>query len=112
MDPSFLRSTGEEDFAVEMHKLHDHIKEWLQNNNAKYKCRADQHIRELQVEVGDHVLTQLRKERLPRGTYKKLKLKNIEPCKNLIKFGTNAYELEIPEDVGISPIFNIFCLYP
>jgi hypothetical protein len=75
-------------------------------------CRADKHIRELQFEVGDHVLAQLRKERLPRGTYKKLNLKKIGPCKNLINFGTNAYELEIPEDVGISPIFNILCLYP
>jgi hypothetical protein len=39
-------------------------------------------------------------------------LKKIGPCKILRRFGENAYELELPEDVGISPIFNIADLYP
>jgi hypothetical protein len=41
-----------------------------------------------------------------------LKLKKIGPCKILRRFGENAYELELPEDVGISPIFNIVDMYP
>jgi hypothetical protein len=28
------------------------------------------------------------------------------------RFGENAYELELPEDLGLSPIFNIIDLYP
>jgi hypothetical protein len=40
-----------------------------------------------------------------------MKLKRIEPCKILRRFGENAYEIELPEDVGISPIFNIADLY-
>jgi hypothetical protein len=39
-------------------------------------------------------------------------LKKIGPCKILRKFGENAYEIELPEDVGISPIFNITHMYP
>jgi hypothetical protein len=39
-------------------------------------------------------------------------LKKIGSCKILRRFGENAYELELPEDVGISPIFNIVDLYP
>jgi hypothetical protein len=46
------------------------------------------------------------------GTYNKLKMKNIEPCKILRKFDENSYEIELPNDVGISPIFNISDLYP
>ena len=39
-------------------------------------------------------------------------MKNIEPCKILRKFSANAYELEMPTRVGISPIFNVANLYP
>jgi hypothetical protein len=58
------------------------------------------------------ILAHLRKERFPRGTYNKLKMKKIGPCKILRKFGTNAYEIELPDGIRISLIFNISYLYP
>ena len=39
-------------------------------------------------------------------------MKKIGPCQILKKFGENAYELELPEGIGISLIFNISDLYP
>jgi hypothetical protein len=84
----------------------------LQSSNQEYKHRAYQHRKELQFEVGNQVLAHIRKERFPKGTYNKLKMKNIGSCKILRKFDANAYEIELPDDVGISPIFNVSDLYP
>ena len=69
--------------------------------------------REVKYEVGDLVLAYLRKEIFPKGEYNKyLKFKKIGPCKILRKFSANAYELQLPDGIGISPIFNISDLYP
>jgi hypothetical protein len=112
LEQSEFRSAGEKEFALEMQELHSKIKERLQNSNQEYKWRADQHRRDLWFEVGELVLLHLRKERILRGTYNKLKIKKIGPCKIIRKFEANAYEIEFPDGVGISPIFNVVDLYP
>jgi hypothetical protein len=67
--------------------------------------------REQIFEIGELVLAHLRKERFPKGEYNKLKFKKIGPCKILIKFSNNAYEIELPVGMGISPIFNVAYMY-
>jgi hypothetical protein len=95
LDQNEFISAGEEDFTAKMQKLHNQIKEQLQNNNREYKRRVDQHRRELQFEVVDQILLHIRKERFLRGTYNKLKFKKIGFCKILRKFNANAYKIEL-----------------
>jgi hypothetical protein len=95
-----------------MNEIHSQVKERLLESSQEYKRRADQHRRKLQFKVGDLVLAHLRKERFPGGTYNKLKMNRIGPCRVLKKFGANGYEMELPDGIKISPVFNISHLYP
>jgi hypothetical protein len=107
-----FRSVGEEYFSTKLQRLHDRVREKLQDNSQKYNNKVDQKRREVQFEFGDEVLAHLRKERFPRGMHNKLKIRKIGPCNILKKFAANSYEIEFPDNVGISPIFNVADLYP
>ena len=39
-------------------------------------------------------------------------MRRIGPCKVLEKYGSNAYKVNLPKDMSISPIFNVQDLIP
>ena len=56
----------------------------------------------------DLIMAYLRKERFPIDYYNKLKMKKFGPYNILRKHDSgNAYEVELPDGIHISPIFNI-----
>ena len=53
-------------------------------------------------------MVHLKKGRFPIRTYSKLRMRKFGPCKILRNFDNgNAYEVELPDDMDISPIFNV-----
>ena len=100
-----------EAFAEQLHQLQEDVRQRLQDNNERYKASTDATRRYQVFNVGDLVMVYLRKERFPTRTYHKLKYKKIRPCKILKNINDNAYEVELPSGLDISPVFNISDLY-
>ena len=53
-------------------------------------------------------MVHLRREIFLVGIYNKIIIKKFEPCKIVKKHDSrNAYEVDLPTELNISPIFNI-----
>ncbi|XP_059064954.1 uncharacterized protein LOC131856993 [Cryptomeria japonica] len=94
-----------------MKDIQDQVKVKLQHSNFKYKTHADKRRKDVTFNVGDLVMVHLNKERLPKGHYTKLMAKKIGPFTILKCSGPNAYHVDLPLDIHLSPIFNVADLY-
>eukprot|EP01018_Ginkgo_biloba_P036422 Gb_25287 [translate_table: standard] len=92
-------------------KTHEEVKRHIERSSARYKSVADQHKRYKEFKVGNKVLMYLRKERFLTGTYNKLKYKKFGLCRVIRKCGANAYQVDLPGEFDITPVFNISDLY-
>ena len=83
----------------------------MQVSNKQFFFIKDAHRRYQVFNEGDLVMVYLWKERFLRETYHKLKYKKIGPCKILKKINDNDCKVDLPVDLDISLVFNIFNLY-
>ena len=76
MSPHVRISKSTEAFARHIHDLHNEIHKKIQASNSQYKIHVDTHMHHAEFQVGDYVMIQIRLERFPSGTVKKLQAHN------------------------------------
>lgn len=96
-----------EAMAERIQKLHTKVIEHLTKTAESYKEEKDKKRREVRFQIGDLVMAHLKKKRFLAGTYEKLKDRQIGPCRIIAKYKPNAYNLDLPEGINISLVFNI-----
>ena len=81
-------------------------------SNDEYKLVADVHRRSKEFNIGDYVMIRIRPERIPKTFSNKLYARAIGPYYIIRKMGSNAYLIDLLNDVDISLVFNVEDLLP
>jgi len=93
--------------ASHLHKLHEHNTRQLTISKYKYQSVAKSHKWLQGITISDEVLIRVHPERFQLGTLRKVHTRQNGPYKILKRLGLSAYELEILNDLGISPVFRV-----
>lgn len=88
-----------------MHEFHIDIINQIHASNIIYKTRFDSSQQRLNFNLGDYIMIQIRPKQYPLGTIKKLQAHSLGPFKVFKQIGSNAYDIDIPSDYGISSTF-------
>ncbi|BBH03402.1 hypothetical protein Prudu_014267 [Prunus dulcis] len=99
-------------FAEHIRRLHEEVRQKISLSTDTYQLAANTHRRSQNFQEGDYVMVRVCPERFPKHSFKKLHARSMGPYRILRKLGANAYLVELPSDVHISPIFNISDLFP
>lgn len=73
----------------------------------RLKTKVDAKRKEVNFQIGDYVMVHLNKARMHKGISTKLQMRRVGPCKVLAKYGDNAYKVDLPSELAISPVFNV-----
>ena len=78
----------------------------------QYAKRVNKTRKKLVFEQGDLVWVHLRKDRFPEQRKCKLQPRGDGPFAVLERINNNAYKIDLPEEYGVSPTFNVSDLSP
>jgi len=87
--------------------IHEKTRERLENLAKSVARTKNKFRRELLLKEGDLVWVHLRKERFPNLRTSKLSPRGDGPFKVIKVVGDNAYVIDLPEEYGVNPTFNI-----
>ncbi|KAM2559419.1 hypothetical protein TB1_010750 [Malus domestica] len=99
-------------FAEHIRQLHDDVRRQIAMHTDSYQLAANAHRRHQEFQHGDFVMVRICPERFPKQSFKKLHARSMGPYRVLRKLGSNAYLIELPATMQISPIFNVSDLSP
>lgn len=100
-------SNSAQDFSDHIRSLHEDIRRKIALSNEKYKISADLHRRHQEFHEGDYVMVRVALERFPEHAVRNLHARSIDPFPVTRKLGADAYMLDLPPTLSISPVFNI-----
>ncbi|XP_073362328.1 uncharacterized protein [Aegilops tauschii subsp. strangulata] len=106
---SSLDSSKRADFVK---KLHAQAKENIEKMTEHYAKRVNKTRKKLVFKQGDLVWVHLRKDRFPEQRKCKLQPRGDGPFAVLERVNDNAYKIDLPEEYGVSPTFNVSDLSP
>ena len=112
LPPHMRVSKPAENFAKHIHDLHAEIRRKISLSNEEYKPVVDVHCSSKEFNVGEYVMVRIRPERIPKTLSKKLYVRAMGPYSIIHKLRSNAYLLDLPNYMDISPVFNVEELLP
>ena len=112
LPPQMRMSDPAENFAKHIHDLHAKIRRKISLSNEEYKLAFDVHRRSKEFNVDEYVMFRIYPKRIPKVFSKKLYARAMYPYSIIHKLGSNAYILDLPNDMDISPVFNVEDLLP
>ena len=102
-----------ENFAKHIHDLHAEIRRKIYLSNEEYKMVVDVHRRSKEFNVGDYVMVHIRPKEFQKRFQKNFMQEPWALNYSIIrKLRSNAYLLDLPNDMNINPVFNIEDLLP
>ena len=96
-----------------MKDLHNDLRMSIQKRNETMTAQANRYRKEApSFNIGDKVYLSTRNLRIKKGLTKKLDQTRIGPFRIKSAKGRNAFELELPTDARVHPVFNVQLLEP